>query len=170
MSYQSIRRAVIASGLVIGAAAAFSPAAFAGTTGSVGVSGSVTSTLAVTAAATGDATTLDLDGDGSASEHIVHVGDLSMLTNNEQGLTLTVSSGNLTKTGGTSIPFQVTTVADAASAPATGDFAIASGSNYTVGTSTAGSVAKDLYMKYTPASLQDPGNYTASISVSVADN
>ncbi|MGB3205929.1 MAG: hypothetical protein WBB28_13145 [Crinalium sp.] len=167
MSFQSIRRAVIASGLVIGAAAAFSPAAFADTSGSVNVSGTVTSTLAVTAAASGSAANLDLDGDGTFAEHIVPVGDITMLTNNEQGLTLTVEPGSLTKTGGTAIPFQVTTVDDGTGAPTAGVFA---SGNHTVATSAAGTDEKDLYIKYTPAALQDPGTYNATIAVSVVDN
>ena len=162
MSFQSIRRAVIASGLVIGAAAAFSPAAFAGTTGSVNVSGSVASTLAVTASPTAGAATLELN-DGLS--HIVPVGDLSMSTNNEQGLTLTVNPGNLTKPGGTDIAFEVTTVD--AGTPAPNAFAPG---DHTVATAAARSAAKDLYIKYTPAALQDPGTYNGTINVSVADN
>lgn len=143
--------------------------ALAETTGSVSMSGSVSSTLSITSTATAGATSLDLDGDGTSSEHIVKVADLSMSTNNEQGFTLTFSGGNLTKTGGTSIAYSVVTVADAAAAPLTGDLGWATGST-TYATSAAGDAARDLYIKYTPATLQDPGTYSGSISLSVSDN
>ncbi|MBN3893072.1 MAG: hypothetical protein HWQ43_29440 [Nostoc sp. JL31] len=168
MSTKLIRRALIASGLFIGAAVAFSPTAFADT---VDIGGTVTSTLAITTTAvTGVDTDLDLGGnDTTPTAHIVQVADLGITTNNEQGYTLTVSSGNLTKTGGTSIAYQVTTVADGASAPVAGGFTVASGTDYTVSTTAAGAVAKDLYIKYTPAQLQDPGDYIAQITLNVAD-
>lgn len=143
-----------------------SSAAIAATTGSVTLGGSVSSSLSLDAEDTLGASTLDLSG----GEKIAKVADISMSTNNEQGLTLTASSGDLTKTGGSSISFQVTTVADAASAPVAGDFLTASGDDYTVGTSAAGSVNKDMYILYTPAALQDPGAYTGSISLTVTDN
>lgn len=170
MSTKLIRRFLIASGLFIGATAAFSPTAFAQVAATVPLSGTVTSTLAITSTATAEAGTLDLDGDGTATEHIVKAADMAIATNNEAGYTLTVSSGNLTKTGGTSIAYQVTTVADAAAAPATGGFLVASGTDYTVSTAVAGSVPQDLYIKYTPAALQDAGIYGATINLSVVDN
>lgn len=170
MFTKSIRRALIVSGLFLGTAAAFSPAAFAATDATVDLSGTVASTLAITSETTGGAGTLDLDGDGTAAEHIVKAADMAITTNNEQGYTLSVTSGNLTSAGGTPIAYQVATVADAAAAPATGDFTVTSGTAYTVATLAAGSVPKDLYIKYTPAALQDAGIYTATITLNVADN
>jgi hypothetical protein len=145
---------------------ALSSAAVAATTGSVTLGGTVASSLQITAVDTASASALDLSG----GQKIVKVTDITMGTNNEQGLTLTASSGNLTKSGGTSIAFQVTSVADGAAAPASGAFTIASGSNYTVGTSGSGDVSKDLYIMYTPLALQDPGAYAGSISLTVTDN
>lgn len=171
MSTKLIRRALIASGLFIGTAVAFSPTAFAADTATVILSGTVASTLAITSTTTTEAGTLDLGGEGgTASAHIVKVADLAITTNNEQGYTLTVDSGDLTKNGGTPIAYQVTSVADAATAPASGDFATASGTDYTVGTLVAGAAPKDLYIKYTPAALQDAGVYGATINLTVADN
>jgi hypothetical protein len=143
--------------------------ALAGTSDTVSLSGTVTTTLSIDATDTAGATALDIDGEGSAGEHIVKVADVAMTTNNEQGLTLTFSGGNLTKTGGTSIAYRVVTVADGASAPVTGDSGWAAGST-TFQTSAAGDSARDLYIKYTPAALQDPGTYTGSISLSISDN
>jgi len=145
---------------------AVSSAAVADTTGTVTLGGTVTSSLQITATDTAGATALDLSG----GQKIAKVCDITMSTNNEQGLTLSASSGSLTKSGGTSITFQVTSVADAASAPAAGAFLIASGSPYTVGTSISGSVNRDLYVLYTPLTLQDPGDYEGSIDLTVTDN
>lgn len=126
---------------------------------------------AITATATTTASALLLDGEDDASEHIIKVADLAISTDNSTGLSLTVSSGNLTKTDGiTPIAFQITTVADGAPAPASGEFITPSGSNYTASTSTAGQADKDLYIKYTLAALQDPGPYSAAISLIVTDN
>jgi hypothetical protein len=170
MSLQSIRRAIVASGLVIGAVAALSPAAFAGTTaGTVNVSGTVTSTLDMAANATAGAASLPLD---SATEQIVKIADLAINTNNNTGYTLTVDSGNLTKAGGANIPFQVA-VTDDNTAAATGDFTVASGTGYTNATNAAnaaGSNGKDLSIKFTPGGLQDPGAYSATVNLTVADN
>ena len=152
--------------LVVAGVLAASSGALADTTGSVTLGGTVTSSLQITAVDTAGASALDLSG----GQKIVKVCDITMSTNNEQGLTLSASSGSLTKTGGTSITFQVTSVADAASAPAAGAFLIATGSPYTVGTIASGSVSKDLYVMYTPLTLQDPGDYGGSIDLTVTDN
>lgn len=143
--------------------------AMAETTDSVSLSGVVTSTLAITATDTAGAAALDLDGDGSASEHIVKVTDALMTTNNDQGLTLSYSGGNLTKAGGVSIAYSVLTVADGAAAPLTGDAGWATGAT-TDASSAAGDHVRDLYIKYTPAASQDPGTYTGTISLTVSDN
>lgn len=117
------------------------------------------------------ASNLALDGTGSTSEHIVKVADLTVSTDNSSGYTLTISSGTLlTSEGETPVAFQVTTVADGASVPGSAAFTTPSGNNYTVSTATAGQANQDLYIKYTSAVLQDPGNYSGSISLIVTDN
>jgi hypothetical protein len=161
-----VHRSLIASGLVFGATLAFTGHASAQTTGTVNLSGSVSSTLALTTTATGDASALDL----SSGEKIIQVADLGLSTNNSTGYTLEASSGNLTNEDSVTMAYQVTTIADGGTAPATGDFGIASGTPYTVSTSAAGTAAQDLYIKYTPAALQDPGTYTGSVSLTVTDN
>jgi hypothetical protein len=162
----SIRRALVLSGLVLGSATLFAPQAMADT---VPLQGVVTSTLALTTTPTAGAGTLSLS---AATQQIVPVADLAIATNNEQGYTLTVTSGNLTKSGGTAIPYQVTTTADTVAAVA-GDFSGAPGATYTFSTSAAnasGTNGRDLSIMYTPAALQDPGTYVGTITVTVADN
>lgn len=116
------------------------------------------------------ANNLILDGKGSARPHLVKIANLELSTADPDGFTLTISSQSLTKSGGeTPIPFQVTTVA-AGESPNDSDFSISPGSNYTVSTTSAGSSFKDMYIKYTPAALQDPGAYNTSISLVITDN
>jgi hypothetical protein len=141
--------------------------AIAGTSDSVTLGGSVSSSLSINATDTSEASSLNLSG----GLKIVKVADIVIGTNNEQGFTLSASSGDLTKAGGTSISFQVMTVDDGASAPASGDFTVDSGdANEDFGSSGAGEKEGDLYIKYSPATLQDPGNYSGSISLTVSDN
>lgn len=144
--------------------------ALAATTAAVPLSGTVAETLSVTAAVDPGASSLDLDGEGSAAEHIFKVADISMDTNNEAGLTLTATSGALTKTGGTAIDYKVTSVIDTATAPISGAFTVPSGTSYTFETNAAGTSDEDLYISYTPEANQDPGVYTGSISLTVSDN
>lgn len=138
----------------------------AATTATVPLSGTVSATLEVSSVTAAGASSLDLMG----GQQIVKVADIAMSTNNEQGLTLTATSGDLSKGGGTAIAYQVTSVADDDAAPAAGAFTAASGENYTVGTNAAGASNVDLYIMYSPAGLQDPGTYTGSITLTVSDN
>ncbi|HEY9627568.1 MAG TPA: hypothetical protein V6C84_09725 [Coleofasciculaceae cyanobacterium] len=116
------------------------------------------------------ATSLDLDGEGSATTHIVKVSDITVSTDNSNGLTLTLTSNRLNKVDGADIDFQVTTVENDAIAPSGAAFTVASGDSYTYVTEAAGTESRDLYIRYTPNALQDPGHYSASIQASVVDN
>ena len=152
-------------GLVLGSFVV-SSAALAGTTAEVELGGTVTSTLALSSAPTPAAEELDL----MHGHQIVKVADLIMSTNDEQGLTLSVTSGNLVSSLATPIPYQVTTVVAGTLAPDDGAFLVDSGSVYAVSTFGAGGAAKDLYIKYTPAGLQSPGYYGGTITLTVMDN
>jgi hypothetical protein len=117
------------------------------------------------------ASSLLLDGEGSATTHVVKVSTLTLATDISKGFTVTISSGNLTKTGQqTPIAYRVTTVVSAANPPNVGDFTVNSGSNYTFTTTQAGSQNRDLYVLYTPATMQDPGTYSANITIAIVDN
>jgi hypothetical protein len=120
--------------------------------------------------ATAGASNLTMDGAGSSSTRIVKIADLSLSTDDEQGLTLSVSSGSLTKAGGSPVPFQVALVADEAAAPSAAAFTTSSGGTLFHSTGGAGSLGLDLYIKYRSANLQDPGAYSASIDLGVVDN
>lgn len=124
----------------------------------------------LTTSPTNDASQLDLDGEGTASTHIVKVANITISTDSVSGLTLTISSGDIEQVGGQPISFQVTTVADNASLPSNGDFSTPSGNNYTYANGAAGAESRDVYIRYTPLSLQDPGNYAGLMNLSVVDN
>ena len=139
----------------------------AATTDAVTLGGTVSSTLSIEATDTVGASALDLT---TPSEQIVKVADIAMSTNNSAGLTLTASSGNMSNPDSQTIAFKVTTVDDAAAAPASGAFDTPSGTDYTVGNGAAGTLDNDMYIAYTPAALQDPGLYSGTISLTVSDN
>lgn len=124
----------------------------------------------LTTTPTANAGQLDLDGEGNASTHVVKVADIEISTDSGSGLTLTISSGDIDRVGGQPIPFQITTVTDNASSPSSGDFSTSSGNNYIYDTGAAGTENRDVYIRYTPLTFQDPGNYTGSINLSVSDN
>ncbi len=117
------------------------------------------------------ASNLPLDGEGSATTHIVKVSTLTLATDSSKGCTVTISSGYLTKAGQvTPVAYRVMTVASGDNQPSSGDFTVASGNNYTFVTNQAGSQNRDLYILYTPANFQDPGTYSANITILIADN
>lgn len=153
--------------MVFGALAVTAPAL----ADTVALQGSVASTAAVSSAVTAGASTLNLAG---ATEKIVKAADVALTTNNITGVTVTITSGNLSNgTAAANIAYKVTTVADAATAPLSAAFTVASGTSYTYSTASDAdpkSVARDLYIAFTPASSQDPGTYTGTITLTVADN
>jgi len=123
----------------------------------------------VAATVTAAASTLDLDGEGSSETYIVKVADVTFSTDNATGCTLTLSSGDIAKAGGLNIAYKVTSVADGAAAPTSGDFTVPTGTDYTYAISSATSSDRDVYVKYTTRSIQDPGTYSETIHFTVAD-
>jgi len=156
----SVLFAVLASSTFAGAAAVH-----------VDIGGSVTSTLDVTATLSTGGDALDLT---VGTQRIAQVADVTMTTNNAQGISLSIDSGSLVKTSGansTPITFQVATVADGTTAPIAAAFTSLTTVAYTAGsTSAAGSTPKDLYIMYSPAAVQDPGDYGARITLTFSDN
>ncbi|MBD2775597.1 hypothetical protein [Iningainema tapete] len=125
----------------------------------------------ITVSANSNNSNLNLAGEGNTLEYIVKVATLALSEFGANGFTLTVSlgnSGNLAKADGkTPIPFQVTTVPGGSNPPGVTAFSTPSGNNYTVSSNLA---SLDLYIKYKPAALQDPGNYGSSLNLDVVDN
>ncbi|MBA3463590.1 MAG: hypothetical protein H0T46_26775 [Deltaproteobacteria bacterium] len=128
-------------------------------------------TPALIASSTGNPGALVMDGEGTSSTRIVKIATLTLSTDDGDGLTVSITSGSLTKADGrTPVPFQVVLVASGASAPVSGEFTTPSPTTYTWSNGGTGEVEMDLYIKYTSASLQDPGAYSASVDLVVVDN
>ncbi|MEH2386693.1 MAG: hypothetical protein V7K14_13140 [Nostoc sp.] len=162
-----IRRALIASGLFIGTAVAFSPTAFAGTTASATIGGNVTSTIAITAS-TGKAN-VDLAPDQNTVA--VKVSDLAMGTNSVAGLTLTTSGTFNLDNQRTTIPFLVGVGVGATNAPVNYGASGNAASGIDTGAAAAPNTPYGLWIQYSTATgFQDPGAYGATINLSVADN
>ena len=140
----------------------------AATSANVNLGGTVASTLAIVSVPTAAATNLLGLGAG-AVEVIVKVSDLAITTNNSTGYTLTATSTGLLTKGavGPDIVFTMTTVLDGVAAPLTG---VAVASPYVFDSTAAGAVPLDLYIAYTPAAVQDPGDYAGSIALIVTDS
>lgn len=137
----------------------------------VAVTGVAQAAPSVTAAATAGATDLTLDGEGTSQSRIVKIADVTAGTDSTSGFTLTIGSGQLTcSSAATPIAFQVALVADGAAPPTASDFTVSSGSPYVWTTGSAGTAQRDLYIRYQAADLQDPGSYSASVSLSIIDN
>lgn len=126
----------------------------------------------ITAIPSQQANNLPLGGEGGTqSTQIIKVGTITLSSNSANGFTLTIISNNIAKPdGGSPIAFQVTTVA-INETPSAGYFTTEPRQNYTYINSNANaSETRDVYIKYTPASLQDPGNYSGSLNISITDN
>lgn len=125
--------------------------------------------IAVSAAA--GASELTMDGEGASATHVVKIADATLSTDGAAGLTVRITAGLLTNPGGhTAVPFQVLLVNHGASAPAESAFTTPAAMTLVWSTAAAGTVDKDLYIKYRPAPLQDPGAYTGTIDLDVSDN
>jgi hypothetical protein len=134
-----------------------------------GLSASAFAAPFVSAQATSGVGALDLDGEGSASLHIVKVAQVSLFTDGLEGLTLVIAPAELGKVdGSTPIAFQIVIVARDAAAPSSAAFTTPAGTIYTLDLPT-GSSERDLYIKYLPRVQQDPGTYNASVMLAVSD-
>lgn len=174
MSTKLIRRALIASGLFIGAAAGFSPTAFAdtGTTDDsaiVNISGTVASTLGISASAPN--TNLDLAP--GQTNTTVRAATLAMGTNNSTGLTLNTSgSFVLTNDASGSVTIPFTVGIGVGSAPAsTYGATTTTDSGITINEAKAATTEYGMWIQYSTATgFQDPGSYTGQVTLSLSDN
>jgi hypothetical protein len=107
----------------------------------------------------------------TATTEIRKVADVEVSTTATRGLTLVINQNSLTKTDGiTPIAVQFLAIADESAPPAGSAFTIAATTDYEYVTNAAGTTNLDLYIKYTTGQSQDPGNYAATLQLSVTDN
>jgi hypothetical protein len=163
----NFRRVLVASGLVV-ASSFMASAAFAGITGSVPLSGTVATTLAVTATPVNN-TSMNLT---TASVQRVKVADVTMGTNNATGLKLVFDSdvAFVNANAKTPIAVGVQVLAGASPTTPTSAYITSAGTLVTETAAQAVNTPYSLFVEYTPAALQDPGAYSASIGLTVTDN
>ena len=165
-------RILLASGLAATASLVANSSAFAGTTGTVNLSGTVASSLAISVTPNASATSLALSP-GTYSN--VKVGAITgASTNSANGLKVVASSTWTLTSGSNSIP--ITSIGDApgaAATTATVNSTSPSGA-ITLQTTktTASGTAPDssLFIGYTVQSNQATGSYTGSITFTASDN
>jgi len=144
--------------------------AFPALADSVTLGGTVNSISSVTSTATAGASGLSLSGEGTATPDVVtKVADMALTSNNSEGVTLSASAdGDLTN-GTDSLAYQVLIVADEGAAPAATEFSANNTSEDVTDFDGNGESARDLYIEYDAPALLDPGNYAATITVTVTD-
>jgi hypothetical protein len=124
----------------------------------------------VEANATTIAASLPIAG-ATATTEIRQVADLAVSTAATNGLKLVINQNSLTKVDGiTPVPVQFLAIADGSGPPAGSAFITAATTDYEYVTNTVGTTNLDLYIKYTTGQSQDPGNYAATLQLSVTDN
>jgi hypothetical protein len=163
----TIRRVLVASGLVVATSFAAS-SAFAGTTGSIPLSGTVTTTLEMVVTPVAN-TGMNLT---TASVQRIKVGDITMGTNNATGLNLALDAAvTFTNTNSkTPITVGVAVLDGAAPTTPTTGYITTAGSLKAPTAAQAVSTPYSLFVEYTPAALQDPAAYSATIGLTVTDN
>ena len=164
-----LSRFVISAAVLMGTALLSNPA-FADTTDTVNLNGTVNSINSVDATDTTEAGTLNLYGEGTAgNDEIVKVADLVVMSNNTGGVTLTATAAGTLGNGTDTLAYNVLIVTEGATPLAT-DFLADNDSDSVNDFDATGTSNRDLYIEYDAPSLLDPGNYSSTITVSVADN
>lgn len=176
----NVNRLAIVAGVAFSSSLFYASSSMAQvTTGDIIIGGEVASTLNIDIATVTGFDALDLGGDGTDNpETIVKIADLVVRTNNDDGLTLTITSGNMTATGSdTPLAYKVVTTGGAVQA-VSADFDTVSGTpreeTYEQGGGAGqlganGSLARNLFISFDPPQNLDAGDYTGEITLTVAN-
>ncbi len=162
-------RILLASGLAATAALMANSPAFADTTGTVNLSGTVPSTLTITVNSLTAAASLDLSP-GNRDAKIATITGAS--TNSPNGLVITVTSSNNYRlvSGNNSISFATRSAAGATASQFTHDVGT---SNWvlqqTVSTSPGPAPDSSIFISYSVPAGQAPGTYSGSITFTASD-
>ena len=166
------KRILLASGLAATASLVANSSAFAGTTGTVNLSGTVPSSLSLTVAASTSAASLALSPGTYSNVKVGVVTGAS--TNSANGLKVVLSSSWALTSGSNSIA--ITNIGEAAGTAATSSTGNQPSpvGNYTlIGTRTSASgnaTDSSIFIAYTVPTGQAPGTYTGSITFTASDN
>ena len=179
----SLRHFFIASSLILApiTTLGFGSAALADTaTSDIILTGTVDSQIAIDATATPAAGALPLSPEyaGQDGSTTVHIADLDITSNNIAGITITASSMNVGELVGNNqeeIPYTIAIVDDGLGAPPS----TVSLSNPNVPFSQeettgfnpdTGVKSMDLYIQYSVGGMPKQGNYSDTLTITVADN
>lgn len=172
----SLRRFFIASSLILApiTTLSFGSAAFADTaTDSIILSGTVESQIAIDANPTTDASNLPMtpSQDGWTT---VQIADLDITSNNPAGITIEASStnnGKLKTSNGDEIAYRIAIVNDNSGIPSSVSTVSSFGLDVTSGFDPDTGVKQmDLYIDYTVGGMPKQGDYTDTLTITVADN
>lgn len=171
MSFQTIRRGLVASTLILAGVVIAAPAMAAPTGDSVDLGGTVEDMSTVTATPTtgaGLANDLNLYGEGSAQNGVVvKVADLDVTTNSDTGVTVTATGdAGLFDGASSTLPYDVLIVDG--TAPVAAAFSSNTDTDSVLVAELGVGAERELYIMYdAPAQLQ-PGDYESVITLTVA--
>lgn len=175
----SLRHFFIASSLILApiTTLGFGSAAFADTaTDSIILSGTVDSQIAIDANPTAAAIALPLSPEyaGQDGSTTVHIADLDITSNNPAGITIEASStnnGKLKTTNGDEIEYAIAIVNNNSGIPSSVSTVSSFGLDVTSGfDASTGVKSMDLYIQYSVGGMPKQGNYSDTLTITVADN
>ncbi|MEI6331059.1 MAG: hypothetical protein WCP16_17600 [Pseudanabaena sp. ELA645] len=166
-------RILLASGLAATASLMANSAAFAGTSGTVTVTGNVASIMSMTVTASDSSASLELiPGTDYSNVKIATLTGVS--TNGAGGLKVSASSNWVLTSGSDTIPItkigDSLTSASTATTKATPSTSVASILNITKSTAGGNADSSNVYIDYSVSSTQAKGTYTGSITFTATDN
>lgn len=126
----------------------------------------------ITVTPSNQANNLPLGGQGGIQNtQIIKVGTITLNTTSQNGFILNITGSNLVNSKGvTPIDIKITTVPAGSGTPGTGSFTSGVNQTYSYFNNIShASETRDLYILYTPASLQHPGNYSGYLNLNIID-
>jgi len=172
----SLRHFFIASSLILApiTTLGFGSAAFADTaTDSIILSGTVESQIAIDATPTPNASDLPMTPSTTGS-NVLPIADLVITSNNPAGITITASStnnGKLKTSNGDEIAYRIAIVNNNSGIPSSVSTVSSFGLDVTSGFDPDTGVKQmDLYIDYTVGGMPKQGDYTDTLTITVADN
>ncbi|MFM6453390.1 MAG: hypothetical protein ACKPH7_16425 [Planktothrix sp.] len=173
----SLRHFFIASSLILApiTTLGFGSAALADTaTDSIILSGTVESQIAINATPTTDSTNLPMTQLSESGANVVRVANLDITSNNPAGITIEASStnnGKLKTTNGDEIAYRIAIVNNNSGIPSSVSTVSSFGLDVTSGFDPDTGVKQmDLYIDYTVGGMPKQGNYSDTLTITVADN
>lgn len=167
-----LRRFSIASLVLLGSSFVVAPAlAQSVNSASFDVDGDVASYRKVEVAVVGAATNLDMGGEGAnEAAQVLHAGDITVTSNNEEGVKITALGGNLQNPldpdNSDQVAFKVEFTSNNGTQPATLSGTASTAATYNLDVDDITGIGQaDLWIEYDAPALLEVGNYKASITI-----